>query len=128
MKPCYPIVVFLLKKKMHTNCRGDSNRKRKFKENNPKHCPHVIPTTKRSQGQILKMNNLIYECTSVSPNCMAPRSDPTSLTITSSVNQLQPADLIGGLGKGLVTVAENSKADGQNTVSYGLGVRPCAGV
>lgn len=62
------------------------------------------------------------------PNRMAPRSDPTSLKITSSVNQLQPADLIGGLGEGLVTVAENSKADGENTVSYSLGVRPCAGV
>lgn len=47
---------------------------------------------------------------------------------TSSVNQLQSADLIGGLGEGLVTVAENSKADGQNTVSYSLGVCPCAGV
>jgi len=47
---------------------------------------------------------------------------------SSSVNQLQPANLIGGLGKGLVTVAENSKADGQNTVSYSLGVCPCAGI
>lgn len=44
------------------------------------------------------------------------------------VNQLQLADLIGRLGKGLVAVAEHGQTYGQYAVSHRLGVCPCAGV
>lgn len=74
------------------------------------------------------MNALLHCPNSKTPKNMAQESDPTSSTMSSSVNQLQPADLIGGLGKGLVAVAKNSKADGQNTVSHRFGVRPRAGI
>lgn len=41
---------------------------------------------------------------------------------TLGVNQLQPADLIGRLGKGLVAVAEYRQAYGQDAVAHRLGV------
>lgn len=47
---------------------------------------------------------------------------------TSGVNQLQPADLIGRLGEGGMSVTEQGEADGQDTVAYGLWVGSGAGV
>lgn len=109
---------------------GDSNNylnitKKKKKESQAPSPFISYKKLNKSQGQVIKNNILIYECTF----CIAqPYGTKIWSHITSSVNQLQPADLIGGLSEGLVTVAENSKADGQNTVSYSLGVRPGAGV
>lgn len=100
-------------------------------QKSPKYSPHLTPITKKKKEKEVRteknkqlLNALLYRSTPQSPNYMAPRSDPTS----SGVNQLQSADLIGGLCESLVTVAEDSKADGQNTVSYSLGIRSCAGV
>lgn len=49
-------------------------------------------------------------------------------TPTSGVDQLEPADLIGCLSEGGVSVTEQGEADGQDAVTHRPGVGPGAGV